>query len=122
MRPSSASTGSRQPGAQNYTWQYAYLVVRNQDLAIKQGLDDDFLEMIAESIEFLDLPEWREAYDSGLEPGSEMTASLEEQDKLAIDLRLAAEPAVVVAGPLGTEVLQDAPDATTIENAIAQVR
>jgi protein-disulfide isomerase len=106
---------------QNYGWNYAYLMVRNQDLAIDVGLDDDFLESLAESIENLDLPIWREAYEAGLEPDSEMTASLEGQDKLAIDLELTAEPAVVVAGAGGTEVLQDAPSLSDIQAAIGEV-
>jgi protein-disulfide isomerase len=108
--------------AQDYAWHYAYLMVRNQDLAIEEGLDADFLETIAKSIEFLEVPVWRADYDAGLEPGSEMNASLQEQDTLAIDLRLTAEPAVVVAGDNGTEVLQDAPDLATIQDAVEQVR
>lgn len=108
--------------AQDYAWHFAYLMVRNQDLAVEEGLDADFLATIAESIEFLELPIWREDFEAGLEPGSDMTAGLQEQDTLAIDLRLAAEPAVVVAGENGTEVLQDAPDLATIQDAVEQVR
>lgn len=107
---------------QNYGWQYAYLMVRNQDLAIKEGLDAAFLESLAEAIEFLKVSIWRDDFDAGIEPGSAMTAGLEEQDKLAIDLRLTAEPAVVVAGAGGTEVLQDAPDTAAIQDAVEQVR
>jgi protein-disulfide isomerase len=51
-----------------------------------------------------------------------MTALLEEQDKVAIDLELTAEPAVVVAGDGGTEVLMDAPDLGEIQAAIGEVR
>ena len=107
---------------QDYGWNFAYLMVRNQDLAIELGLDADFLESLAESIEALEVPLWRDAYEAGLEPGSEMTASLEEQDKVAIDLELTAEPAVVVAGDGGTEVLMDAPELSDIQAAIGQVR
>lgn len=107
---------------QDYGWTYAYLVVRNQDLAVEDGLDSTFLGRIAGSIEFLEQPLWRDAYEAGLEVGSEMTTILEDQDKLAIDLQLAAQPAVVVAGEGGTEVLQEAPDLAEIQDAVDQVR
>jgi hypothetical protein len=47
---------------------------------------------------------------------------LEEQDKLAIDLELRAEPALVIAGPGGTEILQDTPSLAEIQSAIGAVR
>lgn len=107
---------------QDYAWNYAYLVTRNLDLARGTGLDDDFLQTIAESIERMDLAVWKADYEAALEPGSEVMRRLEEQDKLAIDLELRAEPAMVVSGPGGTEILQDAPDLTEIEAAIGEVR
>jgi len=107
---------------QDYAWNYAYLVTRNLDLALEVGVDDDFLETIAKSIERMDLAVWKADYRAALEPGSEVMRRLEEQDKLAIDLELRAEPAMVVSGPGGTEVLQDAPDLTEIEAAIGEVR
>lgn len=107
---------------QDYGWNFAYLMVRNQDLAIELGLDEEFLESLAESIEALEVPLWRDAFEAGVEPDSEMTALLEEQDKVAIDLELTAEPAVVVAGDGGTEVLMDAPDLGEIQAAIGEVR
>ncbi len=107
---------------QAYAWNYAYLVSQNLDLAIEVGLDDDFMETIAKSIERMDLAVWKADYKAALEPGSEVTRRLEEQDKLAIDLELRAKPAMVVSGPGGTEILQDAPDLTEIEAAIGEVR
>jgi hypothetical protein len=107
---------------QDYAWNYAYLVTRNLDLAREIGLDDDFLQTIAESIERLDLAVWKADYEAALEPDSEVMQRLEEQDKLAIDLELRAEPALVITGPGGTEVLQDAPDLAEIEAAIGEVR
>lgn len=107
---------------QDYGWNYAYLMIRNQELAKVQGLDREFLVELAESIEGLELVEWEAAFDAGLDPESEMTRSLEEQDTLAINLEIRAAPAMVVAGPGGTEVLQDSPDLATVQRAIDSVR
>jgi len=107
---------------QDYAWNYAYLVSRNLDLAREVGLDDDFLQTIAESIERMELAVWKADYEAALEPDSEVMQRLEDQDKLAIDLELRAEPALVITGPGGTEVLQDTPDLTEIEAAIDAVR
>jgi hypothetical protein len=106
---------------QNYAWNYAYLVTRNLDLARDVGLDDEFLQDIAEAIERMDTLIWKDDYEAALEPDSEVMQRLEEQDKLAIDLELRAEPALVITGPGGTEVLQDAPDLAEIEAAIGEV-
>jgi hypothetical protein len=107
---------------QDYAWNYAYLVTRNLDLAREVGLDDDFLQTIAESIERMELAVWKADYEAALEPDSEVTQRLANQDQLAIDLELRAEPALVITGPGGTEVLQDAPDLAEIEAAIGEVR
>ena len=106
---------------QDYAWNYAYLVVRNLDLARDVGLDAEFLEDLAEAIDGVEVAVWTEDYEQGLEPDSEVTQRLEEQDKLAIDLELRAEPALVVTGPGGTEVLQDTPELPEIRAAIEQV-
>jgi hypothetical protein len=107
---------------QNYGWQYAYLMFRNQELAKRVGLDEEFLTTLAESIEYLDLPQWKEDFEAGLEPGSSMNADLQAQDQIAIDLEIRGEPAIVVNGPGGTEIVQDAPDLAQIEAAIDAVR
>jgi hypothetical protein len=107
---------------QNYGWNFGYLMVVNQELAKAQGLDRQFLVDLAKSIEGLELAEWKAAYDAGLDPDSEMTRSLEEQDTVAINLEIRAAPAMVVAGPGGTEVLQDSPDLATVQRAIDSVR
>ncbi len=107
---------------QGYGWQYAYLMFRNQDLAKEQGLDDDFLTRLAESIEYLDIDEWKQDFETGLEEGSAMNAELQAQDQIAIDLKIRDEPAVVVNGPGGTEIVQDAPDLAEIQAAISAVQ
>lgn len=107
---------------QDYAWNYAYLVVRNLDLARDVGLDAEFLEDLAGAIDGIDLAVWTTDYEQGLDPDSDVTMRLEEQDKLAIDLELRAAPALVVTGPAGTEVLQDAPGLDQIRAALAEVR
>ncbi|MEX0620279.1 MAG: hypothetical protein WD181_01720 [Solirubrobacterales bacterium] len=107
---------------QDYAWNYAYLVSRNLDLARDVGLGDDFLQTIAESIERMELAIWKSDYEASIESDSEVMQRLEEQDKLAIGLELRAEPALVITGPGGTEILQDAPDLAEIEATIGEVR
>lgn len=107
---------------QGYGWQYAYLMFRNQDLAVQQGLDEEFLTRLAESIEYLDVDQWKKDYQAGLEEGSAMTADLQAQDQIAIDLKIRDKPAVVVNGPGGTEIVQDAPDLAQIQAAISAVQ
>lgn len=107
---------------QNYGWQFAYLMFRNQELAEQEGLDREFLTRLAESIEYLDLEQWKRDLDEGLEPGSQMNAELQAQDQIAIDLEIRDQPAAVVNGPAGTEVVQDAPDLARLQAAISEVQ
>ncbi|MBN8867621.1 MAG: thioredoxin domain-containing protein [Solirubrobacterales bacterium] len=107
---------------QGYAWQFAYLMFRNQDLAEEQRLDEDFLSRLAESIEYLDLDQWKKDYEQGLEEGSAMTASLQEQDQIAIDLKIRDAPAAVVNGAKGTEIVQDGPDLAQLEAAMGEVQ
>lgn len=107
---------------QNYAWQFSYLVFRNQEMAREQGLDEDFLVRIAESIEHMDQLQWKEDFEAGLEEGSEMTASLQAQDEIAIGLKIRDAPAAVVNGPGGTEVVQDAPGLGELQAAIGAAR
>ena len=51
-----------------------------------------------------------------------MNADLQAQDQIAIDLKIRDEPAVVVNGPGGTEIVQDAPDLAEIQSAISAVQ
>jgi hypothetical protein len=108
--------------AQGYGWQYAYLMFRNQEQAKKQGLDEDFLAKLAESIEYMDQEQWKQDFEEGLEEGSQMNADLQAQDQIAIDLEIRDQPAVVVNGPGGTEIVQDAPDLAEIQAAISAVQ
>lgn len=107
---------------QGYGWQYAYLMVRNQEEAEKRGLDKEFLLTLAEAIEKMDPIQWEEDFEEGIEPGSDMDEDLIEQDKLAIQLEIRDAPAFVVTGPSGTEVLQDGPGLDELQLAIDAVR
>lgn len=107
---------------QDYGWQYAYLMVRNQEEAEQRRLTEDFLETIARAIPNLEPLIWQDDFEAGLEPGSQMSKDLEAQDELAIQLDIRDAPAFVVAGPGGTEILQDAPGLDELELAIAEVR
>lgn len=107
---------------QNYGWQYAYLMFMNQDLAKEQGLDEDFLTRLAESIENMEILEWKQDFEEGLEEGSQMNADLQAQDQIAIDLEIRDKPAAVVNGPGGTEIVQDAPDLGQLQVAIGEVQ
>ena len=107
---------------QNYGWQYAYLMFRNQELAKDVGLDEDFLTRLAESIENMDIFQWQEDFEAGLEEGSQMNAELQAQDEIAINLEIRDQPAAVVNRPGGTEVVQDAPDLAELQAAIGEVQ
>lgn len=107
---------------QNYGWQFAYLMFRNQDMAKEQGIDEEFLTRLAESIENMDILEWKEDYEEGLKEGSQMNAELQAQDQIAIDLKIRDKPAAVVNGPAGTEIVQDAPDLGQLQVAIGEVQ
>jgi hypothetical protein len=107
---------------QGYGWQFAYLMFKNQDLAKKKGLDEDFLTHLAETIENMDIDEWKQDFEEGNQPDSAMNADLQAQDQLAINLKIRDKPAVVVNGPGGTVTVQDAPDLAEIQAAISEVQ
>ncbi|MCO5314954.1 MAG: thioredoxin domain-containing protein [Solirubrobacterales bacterium] len=115
--------GIEAAGAQDAAWQFTDLMFRNQEQAEKKGrVDRLFLLNLAKSIQGLDPDQWQKDFDAGVREGSAMNEALEAQDKLAIKLGIRAEPAVVVTGPGGTEIVQDAPDLARIEAAISEVR
>jgi protein-disulfide isomerase len=95
---------------------------KNQDLAKEQGLDEDFLTHLAETIENMDIDQWKQDFEEGNQPDSAMNADLQAQDQLAINLKIRDKPAVVVNGPVGTVTVQDAPDLSEIQAAISEVQ
>lgn len=111
-----AAIAAAAAGEQDYQWQYADLFIRNQELALEQGVSDELLREVAEGVLGLDVDRWEEAFD---DPA---TVELVEADaELAAELELPADPAVVVSGPDGQRVLPGAPELTEIEAAIAEV-
>lgn len=114
--------GAEAAAEQNYGWQYAYLFFRNQDEAERFGVSDKFLEELAASVGELDVDEWRRYLEAEGGEDGEITARLEGYEELGTDLRIRAEPAAIVSGPGGTQVLQDTPSLARIEGAIEAVR
>jgi protein-disulfide isomerase len=108
-------------GRQGYQWQYVYLFFRNQDDAERRGVTADFLESIAASVCELEISEWEDAYLEGSGTDGAITTELEEQDEVARDLGLRAEPSAIVTGPSGTETLQDSPSLEQIQRAVERV-
>lgn len=108
-------------GEQGYLWPYVYLFFASQDEAERVGAGAEFLEAVAAGITELEVAEWKDAYAEGGGPGGGITRRLEEEDRVARDLGLRAEPSAIVSGPGGTVELQDSPTLAEIEAAIAEV-
>jgi protein-disulfide isomerase len=110
-------------GEQDYQWPYVYLFFASQAEAERVGPAglDDFLEAIAGSIAELEPEEWERDLEEGGGADGEITGRLEEQDRVARDLGLRAEPSAIVSGPGGTEVLQDSPALDEILTAVEKV-
>ena len=108
---------------QDYLWQYIHLFFSSQEEAERvgpQGLDE-FLQALAASIDELEPEQWERDFEEGAVPDGEYTQRIEEQDELARDLELRAEPSAIVSGPGGTEILQDSPTLDRILLAVESV-
>jgi protein-disulfide isomerase len=108
---------------QDYLWQYVYLFFASQEEAERVGPQgfSDFLKALAGSIDELEPEQWERDFEEGAAPDGEYIQRVEEQDELARDLELRDEPSAIVAGPNGTEVLQDSPGLDEILEAVEQV-
>lgn len=110
--PAVAATAAGEQGRQ---WEFADLVLQNLENAGPSGIDDQFLEDIANTLrgktQDFNADDWREAFES---PAAEEQPR--EDNELATELRLPAQPALVMTGPGGAERLVDAP---TLEEARA---
>ncbi len=111
-----AAIASEAAGLQDYQWQYIDTFARNQDLA-GGNVDEAVVREIAEAMPTaFDVEQWQTDFES---PQSE---DLVRQDAmLAAELKLPAEPAVVVSGPGGQRELIETPSLEQIEAAIAEV-
>jgi protein-disulfide isomerase len=111
-----AAIGAEAAGKQARQWQYLDTFVRNIEATKTRAVDDTFLREVAEAVPELDVDEWQTDFD---DPD---TRELVVQDAmLAEELKLPAEPAVVVTGPEGTQQLIESPSQDAIEAAITQV-
>ena len=111
-------------GSQGHQWQYAELVLRNLGAAGEEGVDEKFLSEIAEVTPGLDQDEWEAEFDDQLsrqrdDPDYESTVDAD--GELAFELKLPAQPVLVVTGPGGSETLDDEPSLDEVRLAIERV-
>jgi protein-disulfide isomerase len=111
-----AALGATAAGEQGDQWQYAALFFRNQDLVDEEGVTEELLREVAAAMLGFELAEWEEAMD---DPA--VADRVEVDAELAAELRLPADPAVVVTGPGGQRELVDSPSLAEVEAAIAEV-
>jgi protein-disulfide isomerase len=119
-----AAIASDAAGAQGHQWQYAELVMRNLGNAPANGVDEEFLREIGEVTPGLDQDEWEAEFDEQLRlqtEDPEYESQIEADDKLALELKLPAQPVLVVTGPGGTETLDDEPSLDEARLAIERV-
>jgi len=111
-----AAIASEAAGLQARQWQYLDTFVRNIDETKGRAVDEEFLREVAEAVPELETDQWSDDYS---DPDTE---ELVRQDAmLAADLKLPAEPAVVVSGPGGQRQLIDTPTKDEIVAAVDQV-
>lgn len=101
---------------QDRGWQYAELFMRNLDEVPEHGVDSEFLDEVASVVPKLDTAAWEEALTAG--PAEQ---SAQEDVDLATELRLPADPILVVEGENGSETLEDVPGLDEVEAAIDRV-
>ena len=104
-------------GEQDREWQYIELLFRNQEAAPQGTVTDEFLQDIGNAIPDFDLDAWKRARSS-----AEVKGRVEADAQLAIDLRLTAQPAIVITGPTGEpRKLEGKPSVAEVESAVAAV-
>jgi len=111
-----AAIAAEAAGVQDRQWQYLDTFFRNLDEARLRGVDEQFLREVAEAVPELETDQWADDYAS---PASQ--ERVRQDAMLAAQLKLTAEPAVVVSGPGGQRQLEDRPTIDEIEAAIDQV-
>lgn len=103
-------------GLQDRQWQYAELFMRNLDEVPERGVTQDFLDQVASSTPKLDVTQWEQDFE-----GAEAQDLARADELLATELKLTADPAVVVTGAAGSEELDEAPSLEEIVAAIERV-
>jgi protein-disulfide isomerase len=118
-----ADFGALAAAKQDYQWQFAQLFFINQgEVPPVKGVDEDFLSRIAAAVLEMDQGQWVSDYRK-IAAGDDNASNdvLDNDTKLEIDLRLPAEPAVVVTGPGGVRKLEQQPSLDEIETAVSEV-
>jgi len=103
-------------GQQDRQWQFIELFVRNLDQVPEQGVTQELLNEIAAATPKLEVTDWEDALK-----GSEAEQAAEDGNDLGTQLKIPADPAVVVTGPNGSEELDSSPGLDEIEAAIDRV-
>lgn len=111
-------------GAQGHQWQFAALVLRNLGLVDEDGVDEEFLNEIAEVTPGLEHDEWEVEFEDELELQSDdpdYESAVDTDGKLAFELKLPAQPVMIVSGPGGAETLDEVPTLDEARLAIERV-
>jgi protein-disulfide isomerase len=111
-----AALGATAAGIQARQWQYVDLLMRNIDAA-GGVVDTEFLAEIAEIVPELDQDRWEQ---DRVSPDTREIVEADADE--GVELRLPAEPVVIVTGPGGEERLEREPSSEEIEAAIEAVR
>ena len=111
-----ASFGAIAASKQDKEWNYIHVFFLNQDDAERQGVTNELLEDVARAVLELDTEQWSEDVED-----PEIQRTIDADNEIAADLRLPAEPAVLVDGPRGTRKLIESPSLEEIRAAIEAV-
>jgi protein-disulfide isomerase len=114
--------GAEAAAAQGYGWQYTYLFFVNQGEAERFGIGERLMASLASSIGELDVPEWQAELDEQGGTEGAIAERLRGYEELGRGLGIRVGQALIITGPAGTQTLQDNPELSAIEQAIAAVQ
>jgi protein-disulfide isomerase len=100
-------------GEQDRQWQFIEVFVRNLDQVPEQGVNQEFLNEIAATVPKLEVTNWEDAV-----AGDEAEQAARAGNDLGTQLKIPADPAVVVTGANGSQELDSAPTIEEIQAAI----
>lgn len=100
-------------GEQDRQWQFIEVFVRNLDQVPEQGVNQEFLNEIAATVPKLEVTNWEDAV-----AGDEAEQDARAGNDLGTQLKIPADPAVVVTGANGSQELDSAPTIEEIQAAI----
>lgn len=102
---------------QDRGWQYAEIFIRNLDQVPEQGVNEEYLNEVAAFTPKLDTARW----ETDLMSAAAQEAA-EADVEQATELRLPADPILIIEGAGGSEQLEDIPSLEEVEAAIERVR